>query len=211
MGLAAALATIQSTKDLPVRKEVEVNHGTPKTPTKMEKASPEQRPPQPPPPTTPPPTLDTGKCYSVTCVLQRVKKAEMESGEIKGGMEGEGLLVYISFAKGGDTDWKKDDRTAMKKVADKLFGVKVMTGGKSVKTSGTNGKVIVIPSANLTCSLKGNALQYHKQVGKARSKELFEMLRDEVVKRGGYGGEFGATQRLNADSWDGPFMHILSF
>ncbi|GMH74303.1 hypothetical protein TrRE_jg4707 [Triparma retinervis] len=172
----------------------------------------------PPPPATPPPSLDPSKCYTVTVLIQRVRSAKIESGEMKGEIEagaggGEGaggLICYVSFQKGGDKDLKKDDKKLMEKIANRLFSLKLLEDNKNVKSTGGKN-LVLIPSANLTCSLKGNNFQYHKQVPKERSAALFSILKTEVVKRGGDGGVFGEVQKIKSDSWSGPFMHVATF
>ena len=98
----------------------------------------------------------------------------------------------------------------MEKIANRLYSLKLLSGNKSVKST-SNSNIVLIPSANLTCTLKGNNFQYHKQVNKDRSKELFDLLKMEILKRGGNGGTFGEVQKIITDSWEGPFMHIATF
>ena len=49
----------------------------------------------------------------------------------------------------------------MEKIANRLYSLKLLSGGKSVKST-SNSNIVLIPSANLTCTLKGNNFQYHR-------------------------------------------------
>ncbi|ELT95466.1 hypothetical protein CAPTEDRAFT_175988 [Capitella teleta] len=128
----------------------------------------------------------------------------------------EGLVVHTCFCRGATAE-------TVAKLATKVLNARVFKpedSEKAISVLNLPGDVLIVPQATLGGRLKGNVLQYHRNLAKDESLKLYTDFVELCTKTVGdnnnrygygcqvFGGTYGNRQVLSMET-NGPHSNIV--
>ncbi|MGL4388873.1 MAG: D-aminoacyl-tRNA deacylase [Brevinema sp.] len=142
----------------------------------------------------------------MTVIVRRVLSASVEVNHKTVSSIGEGLLLYVGFAK---EDTKKSVDYAAKKIA----GLRIFDSGEiEVSVQGIKAKILSISQFTLSADIsKGFRPSYGLAMPSSEAKELYDYFNQKLHEESSvevHTGVFGADMKIHAVD-DGPFTILI--